>query len=289
MPEPTPMKGLMFKKGDKRRNWSQRHFTLFNGALCYYASAETKAPKGFILTKDITACQSVTSDKVGKKSGKGEHAFEVVTKLRTYYLAPDSAEKKEEWIKAINTWIGYSEDVSTKELPEPGASQRQEEAKPAAAEEEKKDEAEAEAKTEDKPEETGDADTKPEESKPANEEAKAEEAAKEDESKPDEESKPAEEAAAAPAADATPAADDATPATDGDDAAAGDDKPEEEKQDIMKYESQYDYEAQEDNELSFKEGDIVTVLDTFKGAGWWKAELNGKIGLIPGNFFTKIE
>jgi len=92
----------------------------------------------------------------------------------------------------------------------------------------------------------------------------------------------------APAAEATPTT---TPAAGtegkgeptsprGDDDGKDDEKP-------QKYEAQYDYDAQEDNELSFKEGDTVNVLDTFKGAGWWKAELNGKVGLIPGNFFTK--
>merc|ERR1711907_659715 len=89
MSEPTALNGPMFKKGAKRTNWLQRHFTLFNGALCYYASKEVKTPKGFILTKDIVDCKP--TEKVGKKSGKGEHAFEVTTKE-----APKEEEKKEE-------------------------------------------------------------------------------------------------------------------------------------------------------------------------------------------------
>merc|ERR1712146_39952 len=143
MSEPTALNGPMFKKGAKRTNWLQRHFTLFNGALCYYASKEVKTPKGFILTKDIVDCKP--TEKVGKKSGKGEHAFEVTTKARTYYFAPASAELRDEWIAAIKTWIGYSEDVSTKELPEPGASQRESKveaaAEPAKEEEKKEEEA----------------------------------------------------------------------------------------------------------------------------------------------------
>ena len=58
---------------------------------------QTKTPKGFILTKDITDCRAAEG-KVGKKSGKGEFAFEVITKLRTYYFAPTTSELRDEWI-----------------------------------------------------------------------------------------------------------------------------------------------------------------------------------------------
>jgi amphiphysin len=44
----------------------------------------------------------------------------------------------------------------------------------------------------------------------------------------------------------------------------------------------YDFTAQEDNELSFHTGDVLTVRN--KNGEWWECELNGKTGLIPGNY-----
>lgn len=47
----------------------------------------------------------------------------------------------------------------------------------------------------------------------------------------------------------------------------------------------FPYEAQNEDELSIKEGDIVTIIN--KGcadAGWWYGELNGKQGVFPDNF-----
>jgi len=44
----------------------------------------------------------------------------------------------------------------------------------------------------------------------------------------------------------------------------------------------YDYTGQND-ELSFKEGNLITILDKDSG-GWWKGELDGKIGWLPANY-----
>jgi len=256
------MNGPMYKKGGKRTNWLQRHFTLFNGALCYYATKETKTPKGFILTKDITEVRQATSEKVGKKSGKGQFCLEVVTKARTYYFAPETAELRDQWIAAVKSWIGYSEeDVSTKELPQPGASQRDSKTAASAS-----TTAAAAAKDDDSDDKKSDADSKKDDAAPAAAAASSGDADSKKEDKKD---------------------DDSDDSGDEKPAAGGDAKPAAAEASLELYEAQYDYDAQEDNELSFKEGDIVTVLDTFKGAGWWKAELNGKIGLCPGNFFSK--
>jgi len=290
------MNGPMYKKGGKRTNWLQRHFTLFNGALCYYASKETKTPKGFILTKDITECRPEAAGKVGKKSGKGAFCLEVVTKARTYYFAPDTAELRDQWIAAIKSWIGYSEeDVSAKELPQPGTSNRESKtagtttttaeaaaatttttaaapaAAAAAAEEEKKEEKneEAAAAEEKKAEET--AEKKEEAAEKAAEkkeeaEEKKEVAEEKKEEKKDEEKK-----------------EDEGEKQEDDEHHDKDDQ----EGELQLYVAQYDYDAQEDNELTFKEGDVITVLDTFKGAGWWKCELNNSIGLVANNFLAK--
>ncbi|XP_071507292.1 nostrin-like, partial [Diadema antillarum] len=45
----------------------------------------------------------------------------------------------------------------------------------------------------------------------------------------------------------------------------------------------YDFEATDDDYLDIKEGDMINVLD--KGDdGWWKGEMNGRIGLFPASY-----
>ena len=48
----------------------------------------------------------------------------------------------------------------------------------------------------------------------------------------------------------------------------------------------YDYNAQEHGELSFREGDIITVLK--KDGDWWLGELRGQQGLFPYNYASPI-
>ncbi|XP_038144424.1 relA-associated inhibitor [Cyprinodon tularosa] len=47
----------------------------------------------------------------------------------------------------------------------------------------------------------------------------------------------------------------------------------------------FSYQAQAPDELSFKEGDMVTILKKTEGSDWWWASLCGREGLVPNNFF----
>lgn len=49
----------------------------------------------------------------------------------------------------------------------------------------------------------------------------------------------------------------------------------------------YDYNANDENELSFKINDVITIIEK-NDSGWWQGELNGKIGIFPSTF-VKLE
>uniref|UniRef100_A0A8C5WGL4 Mitochondrial thiamine pyrophosphate carrier n=1 Tax=Leptobrachium leishanense TaxID=445787 RepID=A0A8C5WGL4_9ANUR len=48
--------------------------------------------------------------------------------------------------------------------------------------------------------------------------------------------------------------------------------------------AKYDFKATADDELSFKRGDVLKVLNEECDQNWYKAELNGKDGFIPKNY-----
>ncbi|XP_059186904.1 relA-associated inhibitor [Centropristis striata] len=47
----------------------------------------------------------------------------------------------------------------------------------------------------------------------------------------------------------------------------------------------WSYPAQANDELSFKEGDMVTILQKPEGSDWWWASLCGREGFVPNNYF----
>ena len=50
----------------------------------------------------------------------------------------------------------------------------------------------------------------------------------------------------------------------------------------------YDFEAENPSELSFKEGDTLTIKNQ-PYEGWFMAELRGESGLIPENYIQKTD
>jgi hypothetical protein len=52
--------------------------------------------------------------------------------------------------------------------------------------------------------------------------------------------------------------------------------------------AQFDFQARVPNELSFKEGDIILLIDKHE-SGMWKGELDGQIGLFPYNFVAELD
>ena len=47
----------------------------------------------------------------------------------------------------------------------------------------------------------------------------------------------------------------------------------------------FSYTAEQPDELSLVEGQLVRVIEkTLEDDGWWKGEVNGKVGVFPDNF-----
>jgi hypothetical protein len=56
---------------------------------------------------------------------------------------------------------------------------------------------------------------------------------------------------------------------------------------VAKARALYNYEAMRKDDLSFKEGDTIFVVNK-RPSGWWLGELNGKQGLIPSNYVEEL-
>lgn len=54
-----------------------------------------------------------------------------------------------------------------------------------------------------------------------------------------------------------------------------------------KCKAMYDYDAAADDELTLRNGDIVTIIRK-DPSGWWEGEVAGRVGLFPGNYCVDI-
>ncbi|NXV08915.1 DEFI6 protein, partial [Cettia cetti] len=83
--------GYLWKKGQLRRNWSERWFMLKPSALSYYMSEERKEKKGSIVL-DKHCCVEVLPDRDGKRC-----MFCVKTSSRTYEMSASDTRQRQEW------------------------------------------------------------------------------------------------------------------------------------------------------------------------------------------------
>ncbi|XP_007892313.1 differentially expressed in FDCP 6 homolog [Callorhinchus milii] len=91
--------GYLWKKGQLRRNWTERWFILKPNLISYYASEDRKEKKGSI-SLDRNCCVEVLSDRDGKRC-----MFCVKTINRTYEMSASDTKQRQEWTTAIQTAI----------------------------------------------------------------------------------------------------------------------------------------------------------------------------------------
>nr|XP_046200594.1 differentially expressed in FDCP 6 homolog [Oncorhynchus gorbuscha] len=91
--------GYLWKKGQLRRNWKERWFTLRPGTLAYYTSEDRKDRQGNI-PLDRDCCVEVLPDRDGKRC-----MFCLKTLSKTYEMSASDTKQRQEWTAAIQTAI----------------------------------------------------------------------------------------------------------------------------------------------------------------------------------------
>ncbi|XP_071332175.1 differentially expressed in FDCP 6 homolog isoform X2 [Trachinotus anak] len=91
--------GYLWKKGQLRRNWKERWFTLRPSNLSYYTGEDRKECQGNIAL-DGNCCVEVLPDRDGKRC-----MFCLKTLSKTYEMSASDTKQRQEWTTAIQTAI----------------------------------------------------------------------------------------------------------------------------------------------------------------------------------------
>ncbi|KAM9344291.1 differentially expressed in FDCP 6 homolog [Pholidichthys leucotaenia] len=91
--------GYLWKKGQLRRNWKERWFTLRPSNLSYYTGEDRKDCQGNIAL-DGNCCVEVLPDRDGKRC-----MFCLKTLTKTYEMSASDTKQRQEWTTAIQTAI----------------------------------------------------------------------------------------------------------------------------------------------------------------------------------------
>uniref|UniRef100_W5N0X0 DEF6 guanine nucleotide exchange factor a n=1 Tax=Lepisosteus oculatus TaxID=7918 RepID=W5N0X0_LEPOC len=91
--------GYLWKRGQLRRNWTERWFTLRPNSLAYFVSEDRKERKGSI-SLDRNCCVEVLPDKDGKRC-----MFCVKTPAKTYEMSASDTKQRQEWTTGEKTHI----------------------------------------------------------------------------------------------------------------------------------------------------------------------------------------
>uniref|UniRef100_A0A1A7X2N8 Differentially expressed in FDCP 6a homolog n=1 Tax=Iconisemion striatum TaxID=60296 RepID=A0A1A7X2N8_9TELE len=91
--------GYLWKKGQLRRNWKERWFTLRPSNLSYYTGEDRKDCQGNIVL-DGNCCVEVLPDRDGKRC-----MFCLKTLSKTYEMSASDTKQRQEWTAAIQTAI----------------------------------------------------------------------------------------------------------------------------------------------------------------------------------------
>ncbi|KAF7209743.1 differentially expressed in FDCP 6 homolog [Nothobranchius furzeri] len=91
--------GYLWKKGQLRRNWKERWFTLRPSNLSYYTREDRKDCQGNIVL-DGNCCVEVLPDRDGKRC-----MFCLKTLSKTYEMSASDTKQRQEWTAAIQTAI----------------------------------------------------------------------------------------------------------------------------------------------------------------------------------------
>ncbi|XP_036389373.1 differentially expressed in FDCP 6 homolog [Megalops cyprinoides] len=91
--------GYLWKRGQLRRNWTERWFTLRPSTLAYFTCEDRRERKGNIVL-DGNCCVEVLPDKDGKRC-----MFCLKTLSKTYEMSASDTKQRQEWTTAIQTAI----------------------------------------------------------------------------------------------------------------------------------------------------------------------------------------